>query len=753
MNNNMNLWFRRPAQAWEETLPIGNGRLGAMIFGGVEEEKLGLNEDTLWSGYPKDKNNYSAYPHLQSVREKLFAGKYLEAEEELRNSMEGEHSASYLPLGDLLVSFDTPGQAEGYTRCLNIDTAVATVKYTAGGVDFTREYFAGYPQKAILMRFSSSQPAGLSVRFTSQLMHLAFAFGDEIRISGKCPEHINQFADDQPILDQGTLGQEFTAKVRILSTNGTVTVQENSVLRVENATETVVALEAVAPAELSSSVNFEKEKAVHIADYRKIYDACELYLGEQPEVPTDERLQALKDGAEDPALFALYFAYGRYLLIACSRKGSQAANLQGIWSWQLKAPWSSNYTTNINTEMNYWPAISCNLLPCLEPYNSLLQKLRKTGRATARIHYRARGFTQHHNTDYWGVSNPMGIPRGWGEGRQGCVRWGMWPMGAAWLCEELYNEYVYTGDEDFLRDVAWPVTREAALFLLDWVVEHNGEYTTAPSTSPENAFVVPEDTQKVEVKAEQVYNFDATAQGDVLAEINKKLPERKTCAVATGSAMDLSIIRELWGNYAAMCAALGCEDDDVLAEINEKLPKLAPFKIGRYGQIVEFNEDFDEPEPGHRHISHLYGLFPSELFANDPKMQEACRKALEHRLANGGGHTGWSCAWIINVFAILGDAENAEKYLNVLLKRSSYPNLWDAHPPFQIDGIFGGIAGIANMLVQDRGGEVKYLPALPKSWKNGWVRGLRIKGGKTVDLAWEDGKLTNCEVKDSPAKI
>ena len=720
MSNEMKLWYRQPAGAWEETLPIGNGRLGAMIFGGVEEEKLGLNEDSLWSGFYYDKNNPGAYEHLLSVRKKLFAGEFEQAEQEVRAGMLGEHTASYLPLGDLLVHFDVPGKAEDYTRTLDVDHALARVAYTAGGVDFGREYFAGFPQQAILMRFTSTQPAGLRLEFASQLMHLAFAFGREIRISGKCPEYINQFLEEEPVLQQGTRGKEFTAAVRIAHTDGDVTVEENRVLRVENATETVVVLEAVSPAKLPETVDYEAEKAAHVADYRAIYDTCALYLGDQPDVPTDERLAALKAGGEDPALFALYFAYGRYLLIASSRQGSQPANLQGIWSWQLKAPWSSNFTTNINTQMNYWPALSCNLLPCLEPYNRFMERLCAEGQKTARVNYHARGFVHHHNADYWCNTNPVGIPPFHTQARPASPRWGMWPMGGAWLCEELYNEYVYTGDMTFLREVAYPITREAALFMLDWVVEHDGAYTTAPSTSPENSFITP--------------------KGNV-------------CPVGIGSAMDLSIIRELWGNYAAMCKALGKDEDDVLAEINEKLPKLAPFKTGSYGQILEYDREFPENEPGHRHISHLYGLFPAELFARDEAMQEACRRALMHRLENGGGHTGWSCAWIINVFAILGDAENAEKYLNVLLKRSSYPNLWDAHPPFQIDGNFGGIAGIANMLVQDRGGEVKYLPALPKSWKNGWVRGLRIKGGKTVDLAWEDGCLIRAEQKDAPATV
>lgn len=709
----MQLTYTKPAARWEETLPIGNGSLGAMIFGGIQQERLGLNEESLWSGYYKDKNNPEALQYLPAVRQLILSGRNTEAERMIQDHMLGEYGESYLPLGDLLITF-RHGEVANYRRSLDLQNAIASVDYESEGRVYRREYFASYPAHALVMVFTCDQPAlAFTLRFDSQLRTSVQTVPGGWNIAGKCPEHVDPsyLTDITDFIVQGDRGMEFHGQLRVLEHDGTLTNQDG-VLEVSCATRVVLAFSAVKTAQLEEAASYEHLRNEHIRDYRSIFDKVELYLGEQLPLPTDERLQRLRAGQPDNGLFALYFQYGRYLLISSSRQGSLPANLQGIWSWELRAPWSSNWTTNINTQMNYWPAQSCNLQECLQPYFDLQERLCEEGRKTAAIHYGCRGFVLHHNADFWCNTNPVGIAAGEAGGRDGSVTWSQWPMGGAWMTSELFRHYEYNPDTGFLRRQALPILREAALFLVDWLVDHEGSYVTCPSTSPENRFV--------------------TADGT-------------TCGVAMSSAMDLAIIREVFHNYAEACRILG-ESDPLLAEIEERLSRLAPFQTGSYGQLLEWDKEYQESEPGHRHISHLYGLFPSELFGDDERMKAACRTSLMHRLANGGGHTGWSCAWILNVFAILGDGEKAYEYLHTLLTRSTYDNLWDAHPPFQIDGNFGGTAGIANMFVQDRNGQVKLLPALPKAFQDGHVRGLRIKGGKTVDLRWQDGQLVEHKI-------
>lgn len=710
----MKLDYNNPAGKWEETLPIGNGSLGAMIWGDVKKEHLGLNEESIWSGYYKDKNNYNAVKYLDKCRKLILGEKYAEAEKLIQDNMLGEYNESYLPLGDLYFDFHHKENGLNYKRILDIDNSIATVSYEINGNKYYREYFASYPGKAVFIKFNcNNYVLNFDVSFNSIIEHEIQYSQNGFKIKGKCPEHVDPsyISDSLNPIIKGERGMEYDAQLRIVYCNGQVSKSIDS-LKIEGASSVIFAFSAVKVPAYDISMNYNEIKNIHIKDYKSIYDKVELYLGEQPDLATDVRLERLRNGEKDNGLYGLYFQYGRYLLISSSRKGSLPANLQGIWNWEIRAPWSSNWTTNINLQMNYWPAQSCNLQECLQPYFDLVKKICEEGKKTAKISYTCRGFVHHHNADYWCNTNPVGIVYGENKGRDICATWSMWPMGGAWLTSELFKHYEYNLDKSFLKDIVYPILKEAALFLLDWMFEYKGKYVTCPSTSPENRF---------------------------------KTKDGGSSAVAMSSAMDLALIREVFQNFEKTCEIL-CINDDILKNISERLEKLTPFKVGSKGQLLEWHEEFEETEPGHRHISHLYGLFPSELFGDNEKLKEACRVSLMRRLENGGGYTGWSCAWIINVFAILGDSKNFYKFLKTLLTRSTYDNLWDAHPPFQIDGNFGGIAGIANMLVQDRNGEIKILPALPAEFENGYVKGLRVKNGKTVDIIWNNGKVEDYKI-------
>ncbi len=733
------LYYDHKAKNFNEALPLGNGKIGAMIYGDPEKEKVSLNYDELWTGYPRDYTDMCKYKNFDRARVLALQGKYYEAENILESSFEGLNSEAYMPFGDLTVDTGS-GKVREYRRCLDLETGVHTVEFKKSGVSFKEESFVSAPDNVFVLNIEADSVFNSKIKLSSPLKSEIKTIGYDYILDGQCPSYSPNnkkfFKYDMDLYSDNDKekGMLFRGAVRI-KTDGRPKFKSDDI-HIKNAKKIIIyfAVESSyngykrhpyldgkdyenPPLETLEKVynkTYEEVKECHVKDFTAFYDRTELFLGTdyKDNVPLDKRLASFS-GKNDVGLFTLLFNFGKYLTISSSRQGSEATNLQGIWNDSVNPPWASNYTVNINTEMNYFPTMEMALPEMKKPLIELVKKIADTGEKTADKCYHARGFCAHHNVDIWGLSTPV----------QGKSQWSFWYMSGAWFCHDLYEYYEYTLDKDYLSKTAYPIMEKAALFLLDMlIIDKDGYYIICPSTSPENKF------------------FWHGRQVDV----------------SETSTMTMSITRELFRNVLKASEVLGIKDN-VTEEIRAKIDKLLPYKFNSTGDLMEFYDEVKYPEPEHRHVSHLYGLFPSNLIDYDktPELCEAVKKSLEFR---GDDGTGWSIAWKANLYAKLRDGNHAKKLLTLQLKPignryvkglnsgKTYPNFFNSCPPFQIDGNFGAASAVEEMLMQSDGEKIILLPALPDDWTSGYVKGLAARGNVTVDITWKDKKLTGYKI-------